>query len=215
MSDAFRLQVETRDPAKNKGTGSRVSRRLRAQGRIPAIVYGHKQAPQPISIARDDVWAMLKNASHLAELATGDSSESVLVRDLQWDHLGKEILHVDFVRVSADEAIETTVKLDFHGNPPGLNEGGTLDVLAHELTVRCPAGAIPDAIRVEIGELHLNQGIHVHELTLPPGVVPTAEGDLLLVHVVARPVAEEAASTLGTSNEPEVIRREKEDKDKE
>src|SRR4051794_7821063 len=103
MADAITLQAEPRDPQKNKGTGTRVSRRLRAQGRVPAIIYGHKQTPVPVSLARDDVWDMIKRSTHLAQVKIGDAAtEMVLVRDVQWDHLGKEIIHLDFARVSAD-----------------------------------------------------------------------------------------------------------------
>src|SRR4051812_23971356 len=153
MADAVKIQVEARDPQKNKGTGSRVARRLRAQGRIPAIVYGHKQAPVTISISRDNVWEMIKKATHLAELDLGGTTEMALVREVQWDHLGKEILHIDFARVSADESIETEVRIDLRGTAPGVAEGGVLEQLVHTLRVTCRAGAIPDAIRVDISNL--------------------------------------------------------------
>src|SRR5689334_23525175 len=96
MAEAVSIQVEARDPQKNKGTGTRVARRLRDQGRIPAIIYGHKQAPQPITIGRDDVWAMIKRGAHLTELKLDGNNETCLVRAVQWDHLGKEIIHLDF-----------------------------------------------------------------------------------------------------------------------
>ncbi|HEX8201785.1 MAG TPA: 50S ribosomal protein L25, partial [Isosphaeraceae bacterium] len=126
MADVVTIQAEARDPQKNKGTGTRVARRLRAQGRIPAIIYGHKQAPVPVTLARADVAQMIKRASHLAELRVGDLTEMVLVREIQWDHLGREIIHLDFSRVSADESIETEVRIELHGTPPGLAEGGIL-----------------------------------------------------------------------------------------
>src|SRR3954471_4590686 len=91
MAEALKIRVEPCDPAKNKGTGSRVSRRLRTEGRIPAVIYGHKQAVVPITLSRDDVWRMIKAASHLANLDLGNSTETVLIRDVQWDHMGKEI----------------------------------------------------------------------------------------------------------------------------
>ena len=85
MAEAVTIAVEARDPAKNKGTGSRVSRKLRAQGKIPAIVYGHKKTPQPITIGRDAVWQMIKKSTHLAQLQIGGvGTEMVLVRDIQW-----------------------------------------------------------------------------------------------------------------------------------
>src|SRR3954452_22462835 len=131
MADAVKIAVETRDPQKNKGTGTRVARRLRAQGRIPAIIYGHKQAPVPVTLARTDVAQMIKRASHLAELRVGELTEMVLVRAIQWDHLGKEIIHLDFSRVSADESIETEVRLEVRGTAPGISEGGVLEQPVH------------------------------------------------------------------------------------
>jgi len=214
MADAVSIQVEARDPAKNKGTGSRVSRKLRASGKIPAIIYGHKQAPQPISITRDAVWEMIKKRSHLAQLQIGGVSEMVLVRDIQWDYLGKEIIHLDFARVSADESIQTEVRLALHGTAPGVSEGGVLEQPIHAIEVTCRANAIPDAIRVEIGDLHLGKAIHVRELTLPEGVTANADGDLVVVHVVNRAVETDETAE-GTSSEPELIGRKPEDKDKE
>jgi large subunit ribosomal protein L25 len=216
MADAVTIQVEARDPAKNKGTGSRVSRRLRQKGRIPAIVYGHKQAPTPISLARDDVWQMIKHATHLAQLKLGDATEMVLVRDVQWDHLGKEILHLDFARVSADETIETEVPLELHGTAPGTSEGGVLEHVVHTVKISCRAMAIPEHVRLELGGLHVGQGLHVRDLNLPEGVKALADPDLLLVHVVARAAAAEPTPAAEPATaEPELIGRKAEDKEKE
>ncbi len=101
---------------KNKGTGTRVARRLRKSGRIPAVIYGHKQAVVPVTVSHDDVLRMVKTPGHLAELDLGGATETVLIRDIQWDHLGKEILHLDFARVSAEEIIDTEVPLEIRGH---------------------------------------------------------------------------------------------------
>jgi large subunit ribosomal protein L25 len=159
---------------------------------------------------------MIKKSTHLAELDLGGSTETVLVRDVQWDHLGKEIIHLDFSRVSADESIETEVRLDFRGIPAGLAGGGTLEVLVHELRVICRANAIPDAIRVDVSHLGVDEGIHVKDLTLPEGVKVDADPDLLLVHVVSRApeaVAEGAAALEGEGTQPEVIKPERKEKE--
>lgn len=216
MADAVKIQAEARDPAKNKGTGSRVARRLRKQGRVPAIVYGHKQAPVPISLTRESVWEMIKKSTHLAELSIGGATETVLVRDVQWDHLGKEIIHLDFARVSADESIETTVRIDVRGVAPGTAGGGTLEVLLHELRVTCRAGAIPESIKVDVSHLQVDQGIHVKDLVLPEGVVVDEEPEKLVVHVVTRaPEAAAAAPAEGAeaTTQPEVIKPERKEKD--
>lgn len=213
MADAVSITVTARDPAKNKGTGTRVARKLRAQGQIPAIVYGHKQAPQPISIGRDDVWKMIKKATHLAQLQIGTASEMVVVRDIQWDHLGKEILHLDFARVSADERIETEVKVETHGTAPGVAEGGALDQPVHTLTVSCRATAIPESIRVDLSDLHMNKAIHVRELTLPEGVTTAMDPDAVVVHVINRYA--EAEPVAADVVQPELIRKPEAKKDAE
>jgi large subunit ribosomal protein L25 len=216
MADAVKIQAEARDPQKNKGTGSRVARRLRAQGRIPAIIYGHKQAVVPISLSRDSVWEMIKKSTHLAELVLGDTTEIALVREVQWDHLGKEILHLDFGRVSADEAIETEVRIDVRGIAPGIAEGGILEQLVHSVRVTCRANAIPDAIKIDVNNLHLNEAVHVKDLTgLPEGLkIVDADDDLLLVHVTSRAAAAEPApSEAEAPVQPEVIKPERREKE--
>lgn len=215
MADAVKIAVEARDPAKNKGTGSRVSRRLRANGQIPAVIYGHKQDPLPISLARASVWDMIKKSTHLAELSVNGATETVIVRDIQWDHLGKEIIHLDFARVNADESIETEVKLELRGTSPGVSEGGVLEQPVHAVEVTCRANAIPDSIRVDVSNLHLGQSIHVRDLILPEGVKVNAEPELTLVHVVSRS-AQAETSTPGDGEsltQPEVIKPERREKD--
>jgi large subunit ribosomal protein L25 len=216
MAEAVKIQVETRVPQKNKGTGTRVARRLRARGKVPAIIYGHKQAPVPIALESEAVWDLIKRATHLAELSVdGGASETVLIRDVQWDHLGKEIIHLDFARVSAEESIETEVRLDLKGTAPGLAEGGVLEQLVHSVRVTCRAGSIPDTIRIDVTNLHVGEAVHVRDLALPAGVTLDADPDQLLVHIVAR--AAEAAPAPAVEAEettqPEVIKPERKEKE--
>jgi large subunit ribosomal protein L25 len=216
MTESAKVRVEPRDPVKNKGTGSRVARRLRAAGRIPAVIYGHKQAVIPISLGRHDVWRMIKTPGHLADLEVGSSTETVLIRDVQWDHLGKEILHVDFSRVSAEEIIETEVTVELRGQAAGIANGGILEHLVHSLSINCRAGAIPDSIKIDVSNLQIDEGIYVRDLTLPPDVTVNAEPDVLLVHVVVRGTQEEAvAAETESVTQPEVIKPERKEKDKE
>jgi len=213
MAAAVKIRVELRDPAKNKGTGTKFARRLRAQGRIPAIIYGHKQAPTPISMTRESVWEMIKKQTHLAELEMdGGGPETVLVREIQWDHLGKEIIHLDFARVSAGESIETEVRIDLRGSAPGATEGGVLEQLIHSIEVTCRADAIPDNIKVDISELHIGGEIHVKELKLPEGVTVKADPESLVVHVTTK-VAEAAPAEPTEGTQPEVIKPERKEKE--
>jgi large subunit ribosomal protein L25 len=216
MAQAVTIAVEPRDPAKNKGTGTRAARRLRAQGRVPAILYGHKQANQPITLARDDVWNMIKKGTHLAQLNLGETTEMALVRDVQWDHLGKEIIHLDFYRVDANERVSTTVPITIHGTAAGLHEGGMLELPVHSLSIECLVTQIPDSIRVDVSELHIGGMIHVRDLNLPEGVKVEDDPDQVVAHVVLRKVEVEPAPVAAepAQAEPEVIGR-KEKKDEE
>jgi large subunit ribosomal protein L25 len=216
MSEAVRIRVEPRDAQKNKGTGTRVARRLRQSGRIPAVIYGHKQAVVPVTLGRDDVMRMVKSPGHLAELDVDGTTETVLIREVQWDHLGKEILHLDFARVSAEEVVETEVPIELRGHPAGTAAGGVLEHVIHSLSINCRAAAIPDSIKVDISELQLDQGIYVRDLKLPPDVTVDADPDLLIVHVVSRAVAPEPTEALAeTPAQPEVIKPERKEKEKE
>src|SRR6516164_9779322 len=181
MSDAVKIRVQPRDPGRNKGTGTRVARRLRKRGLVPAVIYGHKQAVVPVMLTREDVFSMVKAPGHLADLDLGGKTETVLIRDVQWDHLGKEILHLDFARVSAEEMIDTEVSLELRGHAAGIAAGGILEQVVHSVRIKCRAGAIPDSIKVDVTNLQVDQGVHVRELSLPPDVTVDADPDLLLV----------------------------------
>jgi large subunit ribosomal protein L25 len=219
MSEATKTRVEPRDPAKNKGTGSRVARKLRKKGLIPAIIYGHKQAEVPVTLSRDDVWRLLKTPGRLADLDVNGNFETVLIRDVQWDHLGKEVLHLDFARVSAEEMIETEVTFEIKGSPAGLAAGGILEHLVHTLRIKCRAGAIPESLKADVSALQVGEGIHVRDLVLPPDVTVDHDPDLLLAHVVIRAVVEEVkpetAEAEAAVAQPEVIKPERKEKEKE
>jgi large subunit ribosomal protein L25 len=215
MTESVKIQVEPRDPAKNKGTGSRVARRLRAMGRVPAVIYGHKQAVVPISLGRHDVLRLIKSHGHLADLDVGGTTETVLIRDVQWDHLGKEVLHLDFSRVSAEEIIETEVAVELRGQAAGLANGGILEQLVRSLSIKCKAGAIPDSLKIDISNLQVEEGIHVRDLVLPPDVTVSADPDVLIVHVVVRAAQPEPAEPgAEAAVQPEVIKPERKEKDK-
>jgi large subunit ribosomal protein L25 len=219
MSDAVKIQVQAREAAKNRGTGTRVVRRLRSRGLIPAVIYGHKEAVVPITLTRDDVWRLVKAPGRLADLELDGKAETVLVRDVQWDHLGKEVLHVDFARVSAEEVIETDVALELRGQAAGVAAGGIVEHVVHTLRITCRAGSIPDSIKLDVSHLQVGEGLHVRDLALPPDVTVKADPDLLLVHVVMRAVVEEVKPEPEAPAEapvqPEVIKPERKEKEKE
>jgi large subunit ribosomal protein L25 len=205
MAEAVVLEAKTRD-----GNGSQAAKRLRKQGLIPAVVYGHKEATVSVALSADDFHKAVRHGARVVDLQTGGKLQKALIREIQWDHLGHDILHVDFYRVAADERIVVTVPIDIRGTAPGVSAGGILDQPLHTLSVECPAISVPDSIRVNINELQLDAAIYVRDLTLPPGVKAMNDPDAIVVHVTA-PIAEPEApvAPAAESAEPEIIGRQK------
>jgi large subunit ribosomal protein L25 len=207
MADTVVLQSEKRD-----GRGSRHAAKLRKAGLVPAVLYGHKEETLSVSVSHEALMAAIRHNTRVVDLAAGGKTEKAQIVELQWDHLGKDVLHVDFKRVSADERIEQTVPLEIRGIAPGVAEGGRLDQPLHTLRVECPALNIPASIRVAINDLHIEGAIHVRDLKLPEGVKALTDPDAIVIHVL-KPKAEAPAPAAGeavaTSAEPEVITRKK------
>jgi large subunit ribosomal protein L25 len=190
--------------------GSQAARRLRRQGLIPAVIYGHKEETVSITLPAEDIEKIIRHGVHVVDLQMDDKTEKALIRDVQWDHLGKDLLHVDFNRIAADERVVVTVPLMIRGTAPGLAQGGVLDQPLHSLSVECLATQVPESIRVNVGELQLGQFIHVKELVLPEGVKAMTDPDVVVVHIAAKQVVEEAAPAApAEAAEPEIIGRQK------
>ena len=206
MAEAVTLKTEPRT-----GQGSRDSARQRKAGRVPAIVYGHKETPASVTVSRDELASAIRHHTRTLQLQVGGKSETVLVQQVQHDHLGSTILHVDFRRVSADERIRTMVEIELRGNAPGATGGGVLDQPLHKIHIECLALAIPESIRVRIDSLMLGQAIHVKELDLPPGVKALEDPDLVVVQVKQHVVVVEPTVVVEPgAAEPEVITKKKE-----
>jgi large subunit ribosomal protein L25 len=206
MAEFMLLKAQPRDLF-----GTANARRLRKKGLLPAVVYGHKEAHLDVVLTRDDVEKVVKKGAHIVDLEAGGKTEKARFRELQWDSLGMELVHVDFMRVSKDERIIVPVRVEVRGLAPGIGEGGVLDQPIHVLQVECPALEIPEHIRVTVDKLKLNEAIHVKDLTLPAGVVAKADPDAVVVQVKAH--KEEAAAPAATlpaaegAAEPEVIKK--------
>jgi large subunit ribosomal protein L25 len=210
MAETITLKTEAR-----KGKGSRDAVRLRKGGRIPAVVYGHKETPAAVTVSRDELRSAIRHHARTLQLVVGPKTETVLIQEIQHNHLGSEILHVDFRRVSKDERIKTTVDIELRGVAPGTNAGGVLDQPLHKVHVECPALAVPESIRVKIDSLLVGQAIHVKELELPADVKVLEDPDLVVVQVKQQMVQPEPTPVLapteaGAAAEPEVITKKKE-----
>jgi|SRR5579872_1439132 len=193
--------------AKNrKELGTRANRRLREQGMLPGVIYGHKEAIVPVTLAKKEVVDHLNKGAHLFDLSLEGKNEKVLVKEVQYDHLGMDVIHVDFARVSLDEKVKVTVPVELKGVPKGEADGGVLQQVIKELEVECLVTEIPDAIRHNVSEMALNDVVHIKDLKLPAGVKVLQDEDLIvatvkeIIEVAATPAEEGAA-------EPEVIGR--------
>src|SRR5438132_14297821 len=181
MAEAVHLVAEPRT-----GRGTQAARRLRRQGLVPAVVYGHKEATLSVALPLEDVEKLIRRGVRVVDLKAGGKEEKAFIREVQWDHLGKDLLHVDFARVSADERVEVTVPLEIRGTAAGIAQGGVLDQPIHTLNIECLAISLPESIRVNVGELQLGQAIHIRELVLPPGVKALGDPDAIVVQVRAK-----------------------------
>ncbi len=147
------LNVSVRDEL-----GSGPVRRLRRAGRIPAILYGHGEANVNLSIPTAEIKAALRHGSKLVDLQ-GGVNEKALIRIVQWDCYGSDVLHLDLTRVSEQERVEVTVSLELKGEAPGSKEGGIVDHHLFDVEIECPAGEIPDKLVASIKNLHLGQSL--------------------------------------------------------
>lgn len=184
--------------------------RLRREGMLPAIIYGHGESPESVSVSRRDVEAAIDEASHVIALQVGDKTSQYLIKDVQYDHLQKNPIHVDLMRVDPNERVRVKVRVELKGTPVGVRNGGEISQLISDLDIECRLLDIPDVIVVNVADLDLNQAVHVRELQLPDGVKAMAEAEALVVQVRTRKIIAEVAATApveGAPAEPEVIGR--------
>jgi large subunit ribosomal protein L25 len=184
--------------------GSRRNKRLRDAGFVPGVIYGHKEAVVPVTLPKKELVGHLNHGAHLFSLALDGRSENVLVKDVQYDHLGIEVLHVDFARVDLNERVTVTVPLILKGEPKGEAEGGVLTQVMSDIEIECLVTQIPEDIRHNVADLALGDVVHVSDLKLPDGVTAIPEGDQIVATV--KEVQEEApAEAAEGAAEPEVI----------
>lgn len=166
--------------ATGRTTGTRPSRRLRAEGRVPATVYGLGSDAVSVSVDWRELRGALTTDAGVNALINleidGHASELTIVKDLQRHAIRRSVLHVDFLRVSRDVAIEVDVPIVLHGEAEEVTRNdGVVDHMLFQLTIRAKPGAIPNEISVDISELSINEAIRVGDLTLPPGVETDAD----------------------------------------
>ncbi|MDR2603292.1 MAG: 50S ribosomal protein L25 [Puniceicoccales bacterium] len=154
------------------GRGS--MKRLRASGKVPAVVYGHL-GTMALTVDEKELKALLKEKGHSASLIDieikGDTIHLSDIADIQRDPVTDKFLHIDFHEVSQSEKMTTVVPLEFFGEAIGVKQnGGILDITRHEVTVRCLPADLPSSIRVDVNTLDIGAIVHLSDLVVPNGV---------------------------------------------
>jgi len=193
MAEIIELQAETRE-----ALGSANSRRLRAAGNLPAVLYGKKQELLHLMVDEATMVNALNHHARVFQLGLpGGSRSAALIKDLQIDHLTDAVLHIDFQRVDLDEKIEVDAAVKVVGVPKGAIEGGTLEIGVSSVRLLCPVRNLPDAFRIDASGLGLTESIEASVLELPPGAVLVTPADALLARCNLPVVVEEAAEGEG------------------
>ncbi|MHC4121089.1 MAG: 50S ribosomal protein L25 [Planctomycetota bacterium] len=208
MGKELLLKAEVREH-----TGSNAVRKVREQGRVPAIVYGHKQEPVAISLNEHDFVEGLHHGHRLIDVQIGRKKQKMIVKELQYDYLGRNIIHADLMRVDMSETIKVTVPIELKGIAAGTHESGIIEEHADRLEIESKVTDIPETIVVWVKDVHVGDALHAGDIELPQGVKLVSPAETLLVtcHLVAaakttEEVEEEmpaAPEVIGEVKEPE------------
>lgn len=182
MGKTLLLKAEVR-----QDTGSKSAERLRKQGRIPAIVYGHKKEPMAITLNVHDVTEGLHHGHRVVDVQIGGRKETMMFKDMQYDYLGKNIIHADLVRVDVTETVCVTVPIELKGIAAGTHNGGIIEEHTDKLEIECRVNDIPETIVVSVKEVDVGDNLHAGDIELPSGIKLISATDTLLVtcHLVA------------------------------
>jgi large subunit ribosomal protein L25 len=207
------LEATTRE-----SRGKNEARRLRAAGRIPAVLYGGADGAVPISVDPKVLSRILHSGSGLNSIIgldlAGKGVTQVLVKEFLLDPVKHSMLHADFYRVQMDKAITVTVVISLKGEAKGVKlQGGVVDFPHREVEVECLPGDIPEGLTIDVSELMIGQGVRLKDLATDAKWTPVSDPDTLIVHVIAAK-AEEAAPEAAATAEPEVAKKGKGDEEK-
>ena len=212
---------------KRQGLGTNASRRLRAQGFVPAVLYGESMETTPLVLSKKDIVQILRLESGentIFKVAVEAEAYDVMIKALQVDPASDELQHVDLIRISMDKPIRVTVPVIHSGEPVGVKtEGGFIDFVTREVEVECLPKDIPESLEIDIAELHVNQTFKVQGMAVPEGVKVLTDPNTVLVLVSLphkeeevfpgeKPEGEVAAEE---PKEPEVIKKERAEKGEE
>lgn len=203
MAD-LKLVAEIRE-----GTGKGVARKLRAAGRVPAVLYGGGVDPVAVSVDAKDLFHVLHTGAGsnvVVDLVVDGSEHLIIPRDVQRDHIHGRFIHVDFLAIKQDEAIHLSVPVRLIGESVGVKAGGVVEHHQWELEVECLPADVPDAIEADISALEIGMSLRVSDLVAPKGVTILTNPEETVVAVAQPQMAvelEEAQAAEGEEVEGE------------
>ncbi len=180
------LEAKTREPE-----GSRATRRLRAEGLVPGVVYGGGGEPVALSVNERDLRVVLAAQSALIDLNLDGKAEPVLVRDQQRHPVSGRTTHVDLIRVDLKKKVQALVAVHVVGadSSPGIRFGGLLEQIIREVTVECLPTEIPESLDVDASAMEIGDSLHVSDLSAPDGIDIVDEGDIVIATLAASRMA--------------------------
>ncbi len=208
-------------------TGKKSTKRLRSEGLVPCILYGDKIEPMALCSNLKEINSVVRHSSIITLNIEDDKSKTkttdVQVKDIQFDYLSTNILHIDFQQVRMDKEITAEVEIKVVGHAEGIDHGGQLDLVSHQIEIRCLPRDLPDEIVIDVTALNIGDSIAIGDISLPSGVSGTfTDPHITIVHVQAPNLEEEVeeaeeAGVLGepSAGEPEVITKGKSEEDAE
>lgn len=211
MDQTDTLSARTREPG-----GSRNARRLRREGEVPALLSGLGEEPVAVAVPAHEFDLLQSHGAQLINLDLGDEQVEVLVREVQYDPFGQDVLHIDFDRVQRGQELELEVPLVFFGDPVGVAEGGIFQTRHDSVNVRCLPRAIPENLELDVTELAIGDEVRAKDIVMPEGVALAdvdPEETLALISAPVEEEAEEEEAVEEAAAEPEVITAKKEEEE--
>lgn len=213
MSEAYELKAEARERV---GKGS--AREIRRNGKVPAVIYGDKQAPISITLDYKTLYYKIHGGGFkttIANILLDGKSIQVLPKDYQLDPVSDKPVHVDFLRVSAKSVVNVHVPIHFLNEElsPGIKRGGVLNIVRHDVELHAPANAIPEAIEIDLTGKVIGDSIHISAVTLPKGVTSVIQDRDFTIATIAAPAVLAAEDETTTEAAVEADGEEKEEKE--
>jgi large subunit ribosomal protein L25 len=210
MAHTIAIGAERRS---DRGKGA--ARRLRATGRIPAVLYGHGREAETLSVSATELEKAFKGlevGTAVFDVAVEGTPIQALVREIQRDPFKLDVLHVDFYEIHAGEKLTLQLPIHLTGSPDGVrNGGGVLDQVMREITIRVLPSNIPERLDVDVTALRVGQSLHVRDVQITDVEILTEPGKTICTVIAPRVEEEVAPAEVAEVAEPELIRKPKEE----